>query len=233
MAKKPRTPNPPRPVQAPQRRDAPKTRPSLDRRVLLGAVAAAVVIAAIVLGIVLTRGGGSGDKSSGGYTDKVDFAALPDLHAGPPPWDNGSSFLAGRLAGVHLTALSQEALVFHIHQHLDLYVEGKKVDLPAGIGFTADGKVTELHTHDPTGLVHVESPLERDYSLGQLFGEWGVWLSANRVGDSRGKVQWWVNGKKQAGNPADLVLKPHQEIVVAIGTPPTVVPQTYKFPEGT
>jgi hypothetical protein len=232
VAKKPRTPNPPRPVQAPQRRDTPRQRPTLDRRYLIGGGALAAVVVIVVLVLVLT-GGGGGKGSSGAYTDKVDFAALPDLHAGPPPWDNGGAFLAGRLAGVHLTALSQEALAFHIHQHLDLYVEGKKVTLPAGVGFTADGKVTELHTHDPTGLIHVESPVQRDYSLGQLFGEWGVWLSATRIGDSHGKVQWWVNGKKQTGNPADLVLKPHQEIAVAIGTPPTVVPQTYKFPAGT
>jgi hypothetical protein len=231
VAKKPRTPVPPRPVQAPKRRDTPRSRPSLDRRVILGAGIAVVAIVAIVLGIVLTRGGSSSSAST--YTPKVDFAALPNLHQGSPPWDNGDAFLESRLPLVHLTALAQEALAFHIHQHLDLYVESKKVTLPAGVGFTPDGHVTELHTHDPTGLIHVESPVNRPYSLGQLFGEWGVWLSANRIGDSHGKVNWWVNGKKGVGNPADLVLHPHQEIVVAIGTPPTVVPKSYKFPAGT
>jgi hypothetical protein len=240
VAKKPRTPTPPRtpprPVQAPKRRDTPRSGPSFsfDRRWVIGGAIAVVAIVAIVLGIVLTGGSSSPSKStSGGYTDKVNFAALPNLHQGPPPWDNGSAFLDSRLPFLHLTALGQEQLAFHIHQHLDLYVNGKKVALPAGVGFTSDGRVTELHTHDATGLIHVESPQDRPYSLGQLFGEWGVWLSANRIGDSHGKVQWWVNGKKQTGNPALLALVPHQEIVLALGPPPLVVPKSYQFAAGT
>lgn len=222
-------------MQAPKRRDDPRRRslalPALDRRTwMLGGLVATVAVVAIVLGVVLTTGGSS---SGGGYTDKVDFAALPNLHSGPPPWDNGGAFLADRLDGVHLNALSQESLAFHIHQHFDLYVNGRKVALPGGVGFTSDGRVTELHTHDTSGLLHVESPAERDYSAGQLFGEWGVWLSANRIGDARGKVQFWVNGKKQTGNPAELVLKPQQQIVIVLGQPPLVIPKSYKFPAGT
>ena len=234
MAKKPRTPAPPRPVQVPKRREDPKQRPSipsLDRRYVGAAVLAAVIVVGVVLGVVLTRGGNG--SSSGSYTDRVVFSQLPNLHAGPPPWDNGSAYLATRLPFLHLEALTQEQLAFHIHQHLDLYVNSKKVPLPAGVGFTQDGRLTELHTHDATGLIHVESPVNRPYSLGQLFGEWGVWLSANRIGDYRGKVQWWVNGKKQTGNPALLALKPHQEIVVVLGTPPLVIPKSYNFPAGT
>jgi hypothetical protein len=232
VAKKPRTPTPPRPVQAPKRRDAPRQRPSIDRRWVIGGVVAVAVIVAVVLAVVLTRGGGSsGSKSS--YTDRVDFAALPNLHSGAPPWDNGDAFLESRLPFLNLQALGQEQLAFHIHQHLDLYVKGKKVTVPAGVGFTTDGRLTELHTHDPSGLLHVESPVDRPYSLGQFFGEWGVWLSANRIGDFRGKVDWWVNGQKRTGNPALLALKPHQEIVVVLGTPPTVLPKSYQFPPGT
>jgi hypothetical protein len=237
VAKKPRTPAPPRPrpVQVPKRREDPRQRPSLptaiNRRYAIAAAVGAAVVVAIVLGITLTGGGGN---SLGNYTDRVDFAQLPNLHSGPPPWDNGAAYLETRLPYLHLQALKQEQLAFHIHQHLDLYVNGKKAALPAGVGFTADYKsLTELHTHDATGLIHVESPVNRPYSLGQLFGEWGVWLSANRIGDYRGKVQWWVNGVKQTGNPALLVLKPHQEIVVVLGTPPLVIPKRYDFPAGT
>jgi hypothetical protein len=232
VAKKPRTPPPPRPIQAPKRRDAPRSRPGIDRRVVIGGAVAALVVVGIILGVVLTKGGSS-SPSKAAYTDKVNFAQLPNLHSGPPPWDNGSAFIESRLPFVHLEALAQESLVFHIHQHLDVYVNGKKVVVPAGVGFTPDGRLTELHTHDPTGLIHVESPVQRDYSLGQFFGEWGVYLSANRIGDSKGTVDWWVNGKKKTGDPALLSLAAHQEIVVVLGTPPTVVPTTYAFPAGT
>jgi hypothetical protein len=196
---------------------------------VIGAVAVLVVVGA-VLGAVLSSSGSS--SGSGAYTWKVNFAQLPNLHQGPPPWDSGTDFLDSRLPFLHLKALPNETLAFHIHAHLDLYVKGKKVTLPAGVGFLPDGELTSLHTHAPDGIIHIESPVNRQYSLGQVFGEWGVWLSARRIGDDRGKVRWWVDGKPMTGNPADLLLKAHQEIAIAIGPPPLIVPKSYKFPPG-
>ncbi len=230
VAKKTRTPAPPRRVQAPQRRDtrptrnaaAPTKRALAARdRMFWGFVIGGIVVLAvvgIVLGIVLSSGGSS---SSSSYTDKVNFAALPNLHSGPPPWDNGDAYLPSRLPLVHLTALPQETLTEHIHQHLDLYVNGKKVALPAFVGFLPDGSaLTSIHTHSTDGVIHVESPDNRPYSLGQLFGEWGVWLGPNRVGDYKGKLQWWVNGKKQTGNPAAQRLTSHELISIVLGQVP-------------
>ena len=162
----------------------------------------------------------------------MSFAQLPNLHQGAPPWDSGSAFLESRLTQLHLRALPNETLAFHVHAHLDVYVNGKKVSVPAGVGFLPDGSLTSLHTHSTDGIIHIESPDNRKYSLGQFFGEWGVWLSPTRVGGERGKLRWWVNGKPMTGNPAKLPLKAHQEIAIALGTPPTVVPKKYKFPPG-
>ena len=42
--------------------------------------------------------------------------------------------------------------------------------------------ITEIHTHQPDGVIHVESGQDRPYTLGQLFGEWSVRLNARCVG---------------------------------------------------
>jgi hypothetical protein len=73
-----------------------------------------------------------------------------------------------------------------------------------------------------------------------VFTEWGVALSAGRVGayatgDSRGRtVEVYANGERYTGDPRQLVLKPHEEIaVIATNTTHKVaVPPTYHFPEG-
>jgi hypothetical protein len=89
-----------------------------------------------------------------------------------------------------------------------------------------------VHTHDTTGIIHVESPKLRTFRLGQLFAEWGVKLTSSCVGRYCGSVRWWVNGKARRGDPAQLALASHQEIVVATGRLPKRVPRSYAFPAG-
>lgn len=126
-----------------------------------------------------------------------------------------------------------EGSALHIHEHLDVYVDGHKVTVPALIGIDDQaGFLTELHTHDPSGIMHVESPVLRSFTLGQFFCEWGVKLSASCLGRYHGPVSWWVNGVRGHGNPAQLALRPHQEIVIAAGHPPRTVTTSYSFPAG-
>ena len=186
---------------------------------------------AVLLGFAVLASAGAAAAGA----PRVDFTKLPGLQKGAPPWSNGSRTLAGRLPYLHLSALSQEQLAFHIHEHLDLWVNGRKVTVPAEIGldrFSFQPFVTELHTHDASGVIHVESAKRIPYTLGQLFGEWGVTLSARCVGRYCGSLHWWVNGKPRAGDPANLVLAPHQEIAVALGRRPARVPRSYAFPLG-
>lgn len=238
MAKKTRTPAPPRKVQAPQRRSDPR-RPSpwSERPVLWvgGALLALAVIAAAVGGYFVFRGGSS---DSGPIVPQD--AKLAGLQTGPAPWNPGLDTLPDRLDPVGVTALSSEGTVLHIHQHLDIYVNGKHEVVPQGIGIYDGQFLTELHTHDTTGIMHVESPVAQNFDLGQFFGVWGVRLNENCIGGycktvpAGEKTPWkvYVNGQPYTGNPAALVLKSHQEIVFAIGTPPKKIPAHYKFPGG-
>jgi hypothetical protein len=238
MAKKARTPKPPRPsggaprpVQAPQRRTGPSRTAKAPSRAgerrwfwPLAAVAVALAIVGVVLGIVLTRSSGT-SGSAGTYS----------------PWPPHTEDLAARLPSIGLSALSREQLAYHIHQHLDLYVNGRHVKVPAYIGFGGNSTkrnfkfITELHTHTDDGVIHVESAQQKGYTLGQLFAEWSVGLTKKCMGNLPAgckSLKWYVNGKQQKGDPANLVLQPHQEIAIVVGKPPAKIPSTYDFPAG-
>lgn len=194
---------------------------------LLGAVGTVVVVAAVALALVFTSRGSSSSSAR-----VIPWGQLGALQNGPPPWNNGVGGLTDRLRPLGLSALGAEGTVVHIHQHLDLYVNGKKVQLPALVGIYDNSYITEVHVHDTSGVIHVESPTHRTFTLGQLFGEWGVKLSASCVGRYCGHLNWWLNGKKQTGDPAGLALKSHEEIAIAEGPPPLVIPKSYAFPSG-
>jgi hypothetical protein len=221
---------PPRKAPPVRSKGAPAPRP--DRRQwLIGGGIVAVIAVAVVLAVVLTRGGSSPTATTAKHT--IPWAEIPGLQTGPPPWNSSSAVLSDRLSLLGLSALGQEGTAIHIHQHLDVYANDKKVTVPALIGIdSAAGFLTELHTHDATGIVHVESPTKSSYTLGQFFGEWGVKLTSRCLGRYCGKLNWWVNGTKLTGNPAQLVLKSHQEIVISAGPPPFNPPKSYKFPQG-
>ena len=74
-----------------------------------------------------------------------------------------------------LPALTAEGEALHTHQHIDIYVDGQPVVVPAYIGINAtEGFLSPIHTHDSTGIIHVESPTVRDFTLGEFFDVWGV-----------------------------------------------------------
>lgn len=167
------------------------------------------------------------------------MTGLPGLLTTAPPWPaNDNSKLQLRLRKIGLPVLSAEGQVVHIHQHLDIYANGRHITLPALVGIGTD-YISELHTHDSTGVMHVESPTASAFSLGQFFAVWGVQLGPHCIGGLCAKnaktLRAWVNGKPVTADPTRIVLASHQEIVLAYGTAaqvPKPVPSRYSFPAG-
>ena len=110
-----------------------------------------------------------------------------------------------------------EQVAFHIHAHLAVFVNGRRRTIPYGIGvvpplrlkatadgpFVADGAAFYwLHTHDTSGVIHVESPVLRSYTLGEFFDIWGEPLGTTQVGPDRGRVTALVDGTPFGGDPA-------------------------------
>ncbi|HUH21012.1 MAG TPA: hypothetical protein VLZ09_04010, partial [Gaiellaceae bacterium] len=134
MAKKSRTPAPPRKVQAPQQRKDPRRQRSLPGgpwAALLALVAVAAVAAAVVA-VVVARGGGNDNGAPA--VGAAQPTNLVGLQTGPAPWNPGLDTLPDRLDAVGVHALSAEGEVLHIHQHLDIFVNGKPMPVPANIG---------------------------------------------------------------------------------------------------
>lgn len=131
-----------------------------------------------------------------------------------------------------LPLLGAEGEVLHVHAHLDMYLNGKKVTVPANVGIASATAISPLHTHYADDIIHVESPVQKDFTLGQFFKEWQVPLSAQCVGTHCGGVSTYVNGKAVSGDPAAVVLGAHQEIALVVGSKPATIPSRYSFPQG-
>jgi hypothetical protein len=200
---------------------------------------AAAGLLVLVLLTAVARVAAPGGGASGQTTTFVP-PNLPGQLTSPAPWPPNTAELRARLNALGLPALSREGTVLHIHVHLDVFVDGRHITVPAGIGIDPRGRfISPLHTHDASGVIHVESPTVRSYTLGQVFGVWGVRLGESCVGGycaGGGKLlRVYVDGHRLSGNPGYLVLASHEEIVVAFGTAAQLlrpVPAHYAFPSG-
>ena len=143
---------------------------------------------------------------------------------------------AQMLAGAPIDSIrceSMEGAVLHIHQHLQLFDRGRSVEVPAGIGIPPGSNCLYwLHTHTGDGIIHVESPTRRAYTLGQFFEIWGQELNraqADGVRAPRGKtLRVTVNGRLYRGDPRSIQLRDHEEIVIQNG-PPFARPLSYNW----
>ncbi len=122
---------------------------------------------------------------------------------------------------------------YHVHPFLGIYYNGKEVALPDGVGMAdpeADGMFQgipdwtqyaynpqnpkepgcfyQMHTHDASGLIHVESSNPNNipqngsmYTLGDFLGLWGIPLSNNQFGPLTGSISVWTSGQISRGGP--------------------------------
>ncbi len=208
--------------------------------------AAAVAIAAAGIALAVTRGGGA----PAGGTPKLKLAALSTLgklKPAPLPGPSGSEGVpvpsAAPLAGIATDATGRdvdgiscqanEQTIFHIHAHLTIFVNGSARQLPADVGIPAHAQngpcLYWLHTHAPDGVIHIESPVRRTYTLGDFFDEWGQPLGPHQAGPATGPVVAIYNGQRYEGNPRDIPLNAHAQIQLEVGTP-LVAPESVTFP---
>jgi hypothetical protein len=155
----------------------------------------------------------------------------PPLETGPNLAPAGSPKPGQSVDGIQCQ--SGEQVAFHIHSRLTVFVDGKQRTVPYGIGisdpqlqpgvgtpFVAAGSCFSwLHTHAADGVIHIESPVKRTYTLGNFFDIWGQPLSATQVGPEKGKVTALYNGNVWTGNPRDIPLGSHTQIQLEVGDP--------------
>lgn len=186
-------------------------------------LAIAVLSLAALLGVVVlfaTRGGDDGTQ--GPAAASASAASGMGIQQGPPPWVAEQEQLPARLEKIGVPFSDMEGTAVHIHPALSVYVDGEPVEVPTDIGISyAEQAMAALHTHDTAGTVHVESPVVRDYTLGQFFDTWGVRLTKTCLGgycaDGGKQLQAFVDGQA-AADPRQIKLVDEQKIVVAYGT---------------
>ena len=229
------------------------------RRLWLAGLGAVVVVAAAAVGIALAVSSGSQAAGSVPRLKLADLSTLGALHPAPSPGPLGPEGVpipsAPPLAGTATVATghpvdgikcqTNEQVLFHIHAHLTIFVNGSQRQVPAGVGIpgaqaqnTPRGPFVDsgtcfywLHTHAADGIIHTESPVQRTYTLGNFFDEWGQPLSQDQVGPAKGHVTAIYNGQRYRGDPRDIPLTKHAQIQLEVGTP-LVAPEKIVWPSG-
>jgi len=138
-----------------------------------------------------------------------------------------------------------------VHYHAALQIEylGTPIHLPTDIGRPGNCFYW-LHMHDETpGVVHIESPLGRTFTLGDFFDVWAKSKGTPEPLDSTHVSSFTLTSGQQlevfvdlgdgkgptleTGNPRNIVLKAHEVITIEITPPEVNPPPTFTFPSGT
>ena len=149
---------------------------------------------------------------------------------------SSSSAAAQTIDGIQCNAAEQ--LVFHNHAHLDIFINGQPYTIPSQVGIVPGKCIYWLHTHDDSGIIHIESPVTRNFTLGQFFDIWKKNFSNVQVFDNMANgtntISVYVNGNKINGNTnyRNINLNEHDQITIAFGRPPPKIPSTYEFQKG-
>jgi hypothetical protein len=166
--------------------------------------------------------------------------------ARPTPTLASSSTATGPLPAINgISCDALESTIVHIHVHLAIFVNGEQQQIPFGVGIAQPWQVSDsaegpfvtdgacfywLHTHTADGIVHIESPVRRRFTLGDFFAVWQMALNDSQVGPAQGKVISYVNGQISTALPQDIALLPHERIQLDVGS--DVPPYPFDFPDG-
>ncbi len=164
--------------------------------------------------ILVAAGCGSGSTLPPGL-----IISGPGLQSGQPPWSPEYGHLAERLRLLGLPTGGKET--FHIHALLHIYVEGLLVPIAGNVGVDSSKNLeSSLHTHDRTGIIHMEASHPYAFTLGDFFSVWGVKFGPAQLGGLSGyggdHLHFYVNGKPLT-NPAAHVLHNNDSIVIGYG----------------
>jgi hypothetical protein len=212
------------------------------------------VVLILVLGVTgcSDTGGGSPASTEAAPASQAagaSQASLPVVLWPAPPNPMELTVAAG------LEPAPKEFLTNHAHAHLDIFVDGKPITVPAGIGINTDDPevrrfdepdgsvgyggielcsspcISPLHTHDADGILHTESANPEPNTLGQFFTEWGVVLTETCVGEycEPEPIAIYINGEPFSGDPRTIELTDRKQIAIVIGTPPAEIPSTADF----
>jgi len=78
---------------------------------------------------------------------------------------------------------SKEHFDLHIHTKLVIMIDSQLYPIPANIGIVPEKCIYWLHTHDNSGIIHIESPIKINFTLGQFLHIWKLFDNSDIVHD--------------------------------------------------
>ena len=125
---------------------------------------------------------------------------------------------------------------FHYHAHLDIFIKGSSYLVPGGIGIKPPDCIYWLHTHDSSGIIHIESPENNTFKLGQFFDIWGQKFNNTQIFDFKvdnstdRTLTVYLNGTAvNQTSYRDIQIVNHEDIVIAYGAPPEITPYEFLY----
>ncbi len=115
-----------------------------------------------------------------------------------------------------LLCTTDMATQYHIHPELKIIIEGTETLLPANLGIQPSC-MTSIHTHEGGGVIHVESPVVKDFTLGDFFAVWKKDFSKDKILDTTitptTEIVVTVNGQK-VDTYENTILRDKDKIVI-------------------
>lgn len=218
------------------------------RRLQFGGGVGVVIVAGVIIAIVAASSGGgnsNNNSTSNGSGSSPRLTTTPISSAGKlrpapspgalgtegVPVPSGPPLAAPVSSGQTVDGIqcnTSEQTVFHIHAHLTIFVNGAARQVPQFVGFDDNTCLHWLHTHAPDGIIHIESPVHRTFTLANFFDIWGQQLGPSRVGPATGKVTAFYNGALYRGDPRNIPLNAHAQIQLDVGKP-LIAPEKISF----
>jgi hypothetical protein len=138
-------------------------------------------------------------------------------------WADGDTSSGGQGQTVDSLTCGAMDETYHVHPHLTMIKDGTTLVLPQFIGITSSCYYN-LHTHDQSGVMHVETPAyTRRFTLGNFFDVWGEPLSATNVAGITGEpiavyIDDGGNIRQWQGDIRDIDLFSERSITIQIGS---------------
>ncbi len=111
----------------------------------------------------------------------------------------------------------------HFHAHVTIYINGKRILIPANIGIAPDGSCLYwLHTHDDSGVIHIEAPTGSSFTFGNFLDIWEQRFRQLGYPDQFADPAGWqvyVNGKPLSGDFRRIPLHSHLLMTLAYHSP--------------
>ncbi len=116
-----------------------------------------------------------------------------------------------------LLCTTDMATEFHIHPELQILINGTPAVIPANIGILPVC-MNSIHTHSPDGIIHVESPVKKDFTLSDFFAVWQKDFSKEKILDNNvtpsTEIVVTVNGQK-VDTYENTILRDKDKIVIS------------------